>query len=224
MEIIAKRHHFRHLVSGLAKATENHFLKARQIPKTFRRRNDFFHGRIAVTNPQIIAIITAALVPYAKIAGIGAFVGQVDIQVAVQGIHVSILAVFLFFLVLTVVFPVILVVLIILVLVLLWILLILLLILLLALVLLVLSVLLVYSIAALLVFLLALPVLLFLGVLRVLSLLTILIFVLRLRVLLDRLLVLRVMRVITAVPTVAAFMATAFSTTALRVAVCVVWI
>ena len=105
-----------------------------------------------------------------------------------------------------------------------WILLILLLILLLALVLLVLSVLLVYSIAALLVFLLALPVLLFLGVLRVLSLLTILIFVLRLCVLLDRLLVLRVMRVITAVPTVAAFMTTTFSTTALRVAVCVVWI
>ena len=95
MEEIAKRDHFRNLIGRLAKAAEYNLVKAAQIPKSVCRGNDFFHRRIAVFQPQIVAIVAGTLVSYAKIAGVGAFVGEVDIQIAVQGIDVGILAVFL---------------------------------------------------------------------------------------------------------------------------------
>ena len=58
------------------------------------RRNHFFHGRITVSKPQIIAVIATALVTYTEVATIGAFVRQIDVQIAVKAIQVRVLAVF----------------------------------------------------------------------------------------------------------------------------------
>ena len=95
MEIIAKRNHLRNLIGRLAKAAEYDFLKARQIAQAVRRRHYLFGRGFAVTEPQIVAVIAAAFVSYAEIATVGAFVGKVDIQIAVQNVYVGIFAVIL---------------------------------------------------------------------------------------------------------------------------------
>ena len=95
MEKIAEGDHFRYLVGRLAKAAEYDLLETAQITHSVCRGNHLFHRRIAVSQPQIIAVVAGTLVANAEIAGVRAFVGEIDVQIAVQGIHVGILAVFL---------------------------------------------------------------------------------------------------------------------------------
>ena len=94
MEEIAQGNHLRHFIRRLAKATENDLFKAFQIAEAIRRRHHLFHGRIAVTEPQIVPVIAATLVSYTKITTVGAFIRQVYVQIAVEGVKVGILAVF----------------------------------------------------------------------------------------------------------------------------------
>ena len=99
VEIIAKRNHFRHLIGRLAKATKYRFFKASQIAVAVCNRHYLLRRRLSVFQPKVIAKVARPLVSHAKIAGVGAFVGEVDVKISVQNVQVGILAVFLFFLV-----------------------------------------------------------------------------------------------------------------------------
>ncbi len=94
VEKIAKRGHFRNLISRLAEAAKYDFLESRQIAETIRRSNHLFHRGIAVTEPQIVPVIARSFVSYAKITAVRALIRQVYVQISIKGIKIGILAVF----------------------------------------------------------------------------------------------------------------------------------
>ena len=110
VEEIAKRDHFRYLIGRLAKAAENDFLETAKIAKALCVGNHLFYRRIAVAEPQIVAVIARTLVTHAKIAAVGALVRQIDVQIPIQRIEIGILAVFVLFFVIALILSAVLVI------------------------------------------------------------------------------------------------------------------